>query len=118
AFYAWGVDEGLRGFSEDYLLPSGSLRMPRGANKSWLDDDSGPFTQWDLSQIKGALERRPDLTREHVIFELGREWGLRPVQLSLLREGDLDEDELGPYLRVPSAKGPTRSLLRRAPANL
>lgn len=118
AFYAWGVSEGLRGFSEDHMLPSGSVRMPRGANTSWLQEDSGPFTQWELSQIKNTLERRPDLLRAHVIFELGREWGLRPVQLSLLREADLDEDELGPYLHVPSAKGQTRSLLRRAPANL
>lgn len=118
AFYFWGVNEGLRGFSEEHLLPTSGTRMPRGAQTSWVEEDSGPFTQWEVTQIKSALEQRHDLLREHVIFELGREWGLRPVQLSLLRRDDLGEDELGFYISVPSVKGPTRSLLRRAPANL
>jgi hypothetical protein len=82
-----------------------------------LDANEGPFTFKELRSIDVALDAQADLIEEKAIYFLCRDWGVRPIQVALLRTTDIGKDELGPYVMVPSVKGIRRSRLRRDPSN-
>ncbi|WP_368563138.1 hypothetical protein [Pseudoxanthomonas sp. UTMC 1351] len=119
--YDWGLSEGLPGFDEHYADVLSDL-TPLAASSDHLvsmrDVIDGPFTRAELHLIELGLRRHPDATKRQIgAFLLARDWGLRPVQMSLMTVDDIDKDELGPFVRVCSVKGQKRSKLRRWHAN-
>lgn len=115
----WAVELLLPGFSEEGPTFSRlSVRRRNGsAFVTLLDQESGPFSFAEMRTIESALHRDPAWIRQRALFYLCRDWGLRPIQLALLREEDLGEDLLGPFVNVPSVKGIRRSKARRAKGN-
>lgn len=105
-FFQWGVEEGVPGFAEHTLDDLREISLPSHAAAkalvSLLDVVAGPHSSAELRQIEAALEAREGCHRERAIYFLCRDWGLRPIQLALLRESDYGTNELGPYIDVPS----------------
>ena len=120
ALYQWAVEELLPGFSEADLqtLDTTYSRKKLGSAVTLLDDDQGPFTAKELIRIEQALQANVEWRRDRAMYYLCRDWGLRPIQLALLRVADLGSDAGGPYIRVPSVKGIRRSRLRRSEKNM
>lgn len=119
--YTWAFDQALPGFDEFRQIKLQDIRVHRRGRPdlvSLRNSEAGPLTRLELACIEGALALREDLVTERAMFLLGRDWGLRPVQLALLRVEDLGSDDFGPYINVPSVKGITRSRLRRADTNM
>lgn len=78
-----------------------------------MDEELGPFTREELRVLNEALKNEEIYIADRLIFALCIQFGLRPIQLSLLKEKDFIEDaELGLcYLNVPRIKqkgGPFR----------
>jgi hypothetical protein len=121
SFFAWGLEEHIPGFTEYGINRVLEVPMQRHGTPhlvSILDPEEGPLTFSELRSIESALDAREGLIEEKAIYYLGRDWGLRPVQIALLRVIDVGVDDLGPYVWVPSVKGIRRSALRRHPTNL
>lgn len=119
--YRWGLEEGLPGFEELKLasLQWGSAFRNHRQLVAMRDVESGPYTRAELGLLEAELARSSKVTsRQRALFLLCRDWGFRPIQLALLRVEDYGEDELGPFLMVPSVKGIRRSRLRRASSNM
>lgn len=120
AIFQWSVEGLLPGFVEADL----DTLSPRYGRKKYssavtlLDGEQGPFTASELVRIELSLHSNPEWLKERALYYLCRDWGLRPIQLALLRVIDLGTDAGGPYIRVPSVKGIRRSRLRRSPNNL
>ncbi|WP_036211111.1 hypothetical protein [Novilysobacter arseniciresistens] len=121
-FYRWCLEEELPHFSERRLvdLERVGLKMRSGRELVTLRDPSyGPLTSAEVADVQRRLETsKKEWTRWRAMFLLGRDWGLRPIQLALLKVQDFGTDELGPFVMVPSVKGIRRSRLRREPHNL
>lgn len=123
SFFRWAVDIGLPGFDEqdaDALQAMGPSRYTAVSPLVALRDPSqGPYTASEIRTLNHAVAASTKISgRQRALFLLCRDWGVRPVQIALLRPADIGEDEVGPYLMVPSVKGIRRSRLRRAPVNM
>lgn len=121
SFVSWCIEECLPGFSEHALVRILEIPLQKhGAEHlvSILDTELGPLTFEELRSIEAALEVNSDLIEQAAIYYLGRDWGLRPIQIALLRVEDVGHDELGPFIMVPSVKGVRRAPLRRDPSNM
>lgn len=121
--YEMCMDEGLPGFSEERLAELSDYQYwPKyrpDITVTLRDPYIGPFTLSELTLIERGLRLKTEISIRHLAMAyLCRDWGLRPIQLSLLRTTDFHEDELGPYILVPSVKGLHRARLRRAPSNM
>ncbi|WP_374557607.1 hypothetical protein [Thermomonas sp.] len=115
----WAADLMLPGFAEEAIDCRSYIK--RGGDDlssvTFLDPDSGPFSSSELRRIENAIVERGSSVRQRTLFFLCRDWGLRPIQLALLREEDFGTDDLGPYLMVPGVKGIRRSRQRRSKTN-
>jgi len=71
-----------------------------------MDEELGPFTREELRVLNEALKNEEIYIADRLILALCIQFGLRPIQLSLLKEKDFIEDaELGLcYLNVPRVK--------------
>jgi integrase len=71
-----------------------------------LDEELGPFTREELRVLNAALKNEEIHVADRLILALCIKFGLRPIQMSLLKESDFVEDEeLGLfYLNVPRVK--------------
>lgn len=123
SFCRWAIDYGLPGFDEqagEDILWGGPTRFTKGSPLVALRDPSqGPYTAVEMRLLNQALRENDDVSvRQRALFLLARDWGIRPIQLALLRVEDLGEDEIGPFIMVPSVKGIKRSKLRRASSNM
>lgn len=119
AVFQWAVEALLPEFLEsdlDTVNPRYG-RKRHSVEVTSLGGDYGPFTSSELVRIERRLQSNPEWRRERALYYLCRDWGLRPIQLALLRADDLGEDAGGPYIRVPGVKGVRRSRLRRSPQN-
>lgn len=119
-FLGWGVDENIPGFTEYALNRVMEISLIKHGTThlvSILDPDEGPFTFTELRSIERCLDEHEGLIEEKAIYYLARDWGLRPVQIALLRTSDVGQDDVGPFVMVPSVKGVRRSALRRHPTN-
>ncbi|HDS1602841.1 MULTISPECIES: hypothetical protein [Stenotrophomonas] len=122
-FYRWAVDAGLPGFDEETadLLQWGYAKRFLVMNPlmALRDPVRGPYTSLEMSVLNEAIRNSKVISvRQRALFLLCRDWGLRPVQLALLRLEDIGDDDLGPFVMVPSVKGTRRSRLRRSPGNM
>lgn len=120
ALFQWAVEALLPGFSEADLdtLDTFYPRKKYGLAVTFLDEDRGPLTVSELACIERTLNSDPTWHRERALFYLCRDWGLRPIQLALLRVEDFGTDNAGPYIWVPGVKGIRRSRMRRSHKNL
>lgn len=120
--YRWCLEEDLPGFSEYRQLELDNIAIPHVDNKhlvSMRDVTDGPYTRVELSLLEASLKTPQKASAtQRALFLLGRDWGLRPIQIALLRIDDFGRDELGPFIMVPSVKGIKRSRLRRSLGNL
>lgn len=120
--YEWCLDEDLPGFSEYRKFELDSIRpkwRTQELSVAMRDSNSGPYTTLEMSLLETALKTSSNVTIEDIaLFYLARDWGLRPIQMSLLHTNDFGRDHLGPYIMVPSVKGKKRSRLRRAASNM
>lgn len=120
--YQWCIDEDLPGFSEHRLFELQEIRISApssGMLVTLRDEEFGPFTNLEISQIQNAVKENQHVTPdERAALYLARDWGLRPIQMSLLRTSDYGQDDLGPYVMVASVKGSKRQKLRHSPSNL
>lgn len=120
--YRWCFEEDLPGFSEFRLMDLESILFNRNSTKHFVsmrDVRDGPYTRVELSMIDAELLKNPSVSsRQRALYLLGRDWGVRPIQMALLRPEDFGRDQLGPFIMVPSVKGIRRSKLRRAKGNL
>ncbi|CAE1139590.1 site-specific integrase [Xanthomonas euroxanthea] len=119
--YEWAWEESLPGFSEVRWEDLKSARPIAGKNSPLVtmrDVVAGPFTREELASIEGRLFSTSSVTaRQSAAFLLCRDWGLRPVQLALMRVTDFSEDVGGAYVMICSVKG-KRSRLRRSKSNM
>lgn len=119
--YKWSFENELPGFSEesmDEITWRGEIRHSSSNLVRFYDIQSGPYTAEELGILDKSIAWSSKVSiRQRAQFLVCRDWGLRPIQIALLRPEDLGEDDLGPYLNVPSVKGIRRSRLRRAPGN-
>ncbi|ELL0571685.1 site-specific integrase [Vibrio fluvialis] len=71
-----------------------------------MDEELGPFTREELRVLNEALQDEDIHIADRLILALCIQFGLRPIQMSLLKEKDFIEDvELGLcYLNVPRVK--------------
>ncbi|WP_372383764.1 tyrosine-type recombinase/integrase [Vibrio sp. BS-M-Sm-2] len=71
-----------------------------------MDEELGPFTREELRVLNEALKDEEIYIDDRLILALCIQFGLRPIQVSLLKEKDFIEDvELGLcYLNVPRIK--------------
>lgn len=71
-----------------------------------LDSELGPFTREELRILNEATKNTEIEVVDRLILALCLQFGLRPIQLSLLKQSDFVEDEtLGVcYLNVPRVK--------------
>jgi hypothetical protein len=119
--YSWALEQALPGFDEFRQIKFDDIRVRRHGRPdlvSLRNAEAGPFTRAELACIEGALILREELVTERAMFLPCRDWGLRPVQLALLRVHDVGKDELGPYMNIPSVKGIARSRRRRDASNM
>ncbi len=75
-----------------------------------LDEELGPFTREELRVLNKALKNEGIPVADRLILALCIQFGLRPIQMSLLKEEDFVEDtELGIcYLNIPRVKQNTQ----------
>lgn len=75
-----------------------------------LDEEMGPFTREELRVLHEALQNENIRVADRLLLALCIQFGLRPIQLSLLKESDYVEDTgLGIcYLNIPRVKQNTQ----------
>lgn len=122
SFFSWGEAEGFPGFNEEFIEILNDNKFFRKRIKNYIsfrDPMFGPYTSSELDLIDYEVSKSKLIeNRKKSIFLLCRDWGLRPVQISLLFPEDVGKDEFGFFIMVPSVKGIKRSVARRASSNL
>lgn len=120
--YRWGLEEELPGFSEHSDLELAQLKVNHPDGRylvTMRDANHGPFTRAQLTLIENQLMSNETITAaQRTLFLLGRDWGLRPIQLALMQTTDFSRDKGGPFIMVPSVKGVRKSKMRRHPTNM
>lgn len=120
SFLHWCVEEYMWAFDDKLLnlmneIPIGVVYS--GERVSLRDRINGPYTSLEVQNINDAINRSNVPLRSKVALMLCREYGLRPIQIALLREEDVFEDIGGYVIKIPSVKGLYRSSLRRKNGN-
>lgn len=120
--YGWALENELPGFNEESFdeISWGHEIVRRSPSLVRFHDiQSGPYNAEELDILNNRVAWSSNVsTRLRALFLICRDWGLRPIQIALLRAEDFGIDDLGPYLYVPSVKGIRRSRLRRSASNL
>ena len=81
-------------------------KVNKDLNLLFLDPDLGPFVGNEMHLIRGLLDIENIPIESKVIIGICSEYGIRPIQLSLLRENDFfyDSDKDSYFLKVPRVK--------------
>ncbi|MCU8071572.1 site-specific integrase [Shewanella sp. SM32] len=118
-FANFAIEMGFWGFDERLIFKLDEVAIRDRNQKlrvSLLDHDHGPFTRSEIAEISQALHR-PDVSiRERVLIKLAMQFGLRPIQIGLLRESDIyyDSKLLVWFINIPRVKGKVAQLRRNA----
>jgi len=120
-FANYAIDNGFWGFNENVIFKLDEVIIPNSGSKqrvSLLDHENGPFTRSEVAQISVALQEGRLSLQHKVMVRLAMKFGLRPIQMSLLREEDIfyDEKLLAWFINIPRVKGRVAQL-RRNPNN-
>jgi integrase len=120
-FANYAINNGFWGFNETVIFKLDEVIIPNSGSKqrvSLLDHENGPFTRSEVAQISVALQEGKLPLQYKVLVRLAMKFGLRPIQMALLREEDIfyDEKLLAWFINIPRVKGRVAQL-RRNPNN-
>lgn len=92
---------GLRGYTDRSNSYSALFMM---------DEDHGPFTREELSVLSAEVDNERHSLPLRLLLDLCLSYGLRPIQMSLLKRSDYVRDQKTGlcYLNVPRVKNSTR----------
>lgn len=92
---------GLRGYTDRSNSYSALFMM---------DEDHGPFTREELSVLSAEVDNERHSLPLRLLLDLCLNYGLRPIQMSLLKRGDYVRNHKTDlcYLNVPRVKNSTR----------
>ena len=110
ALVQWFVAYELEGLSYDFSEEV--LKLSRGGSQNSyaslfsLDAELGPFTREENAVLRQALDNPSIHIEDRVILALCMTFGLRPIQISLLKQSDfIERPDMGiSYLNVPRVK--------------
>ncbi|WP_261844260.1 hypothetical protein [Aliamphritea ceti] len=110
AFSRWLIAYECEGYSYDFhdevqkLSSGGSQNLY--STLFTLDAEMGPFVREEMAIIQEAVNNPVIHLEDRVILALCMTFGLRPIQISLMKQSDfVDNDKLGiAYLNVPRVK--------------
>ncbi|MEH6711163.1 MAG: site-specific integrase [Paraglaciecola polaris] len=116
-FATYAIENDFWGFNEILIFKLDEITIPSTNAKirvSLLDHENGPFTRSEVAEIAQAIHQEKVITRDRVLLKLAMQFGIRPIQLGLLRESDIyyDEKTLAWYINIPRVKGRTAQLRR------
>jgi len=116
-FANYAIENGFWGFNELLIFKLDEIKIPTTNAKirvSLLDHENGPFTRSEVAEIAQAIHRDEVNIKERVLVKLAMLYGLRPIQLALLRESDIyyNEKMLAWYINIPRVKGRVSQLRR------
>ncbi|EGQ7800113.1 site-specific integrase [Vibrio parahaemolyticus] len=116
-FVKYGIANDYWGFTDELELKVSEVAVKAIGRKervSMLDHEYGPFTRSEISQITTAIQDEKVKTEFRVLVGLAKRFGLRPIQLALLREDDIyyDKKKLAWYILIPRVKGRAAQLRR------
>ncbi|MBL4857213.1 MAG: site-specific integrase [Idiomarina sp.] len=120
-FANYAIENGFWGFNETVIFKLDEVVIPNSSSKqrvSLLDHENGPFTRSEIAQISIALQEGKLSLQHKVMVRLAMKFGLRPIQMALLREEDVfyDKTLLSWFITIPRVKGKVAQL-RRNPNN-
>jgi integrase len=106
----WGFNELLISKLDEIKISNKNAKI----RVSLLDHENGPFTRSEVAEIAQAIHRDKVSIQERVLVKLAMNFGLRPIQISLLRESDIyyDETVFAWYINIPRVKGRVAQLRR------
>ena len=115
-FVSHAIESGYWGFDEKILFKLSEVKIKSNNQKarvSLLDHENGPFTRSEIADITTAIEDQADI-KEKVLVKIAMRYGLRPIQVALLREDDVyyDDNKLAWYINIPRVKGKSAGLRR------
>lgn len=118
-FANYAIDNGYWGFNETVIFKLDEVNIPNSGSKqrvSLLDHENGPFTRSEVAQISVALQEGRLSLQNRVIVRLAMKFGLRPIQMALLREEDIfyDNKLLAWFINIPRVKGRVAQLRRNS----
>lgn len=116
-FANYAIENGFWGFNELLIFKLDEIKIPSTNAKirvSLLDHENGPFTRSEVAEIAQAIHRDKVSIQERVLVKLAMHFGLRPIQIALLRESDIyyDETVFAWYINIPRVKGRVAQLRR------
>ncbi|TWX71715.1 site-specific integrase [Colwellia demingiae] len=108
--YYWGFNEQLIFKLDEIKIPA----LGNKANVSLLDHENGPFTRSEISEICHLIQNKNISIFERCLVKLAKQYGLRPLQLALIRESDIwfDTKKLAWYINIARVKGRVSQLRR------
>lgn len=120
-FAHYAIENGYWGFNETVVVKLDEAIIPASGSKqrvSLLDHENGPFTRSEVAQISVALQEGKLTLQHKVMVKLALKFGLRPIQMALLREEDIfyDDKLIAWFINIPRVKGRVAQL-RRNPNN-
>ena len=116
-FVKFGIANDYWGFNDELELKISEVAVKAIGCKervSMLDHEYGPFTRTEIAQITTAIQGESVKIEYRVLVSLAKKFGLRPIQLALLREDDVyyDKSKLAWYILIPRVKGRVAQLRR------
>jgi integrase len=116
-FANYGINMGFWGFNETLIFRLDEVVIPNSGTKhrvSLLDHENGPFTRSEVAQISVAIQNDNVSIKLRVLIRLAMHFGLRPIQMALLREEDIyyDPQTFVWFITIPRVKGRVAQLRR------
>jgi len=120
-FANYAIENCFWGFNEAVIFKLDEVVIPKSGSRqrvSLLDHENGPFTRTEVAQISVALQEGKLPLQHKVLVRIAMKFGLRPIQMALLREEDIfyDNELLAWFINIPRVKGRVAQL-RRNPNN-
>ncbi|WP_339349996.1 hypothetical protein [uncultured Alteromonas sp.] len=116
-FANYAIENSYWGFDETVIFKLDEVVIPNSGSKqrvSLLDNENGPFTRSEIAQISTAIQDGRLSLKQKVMVRLAMKFGLRPIQIALLREEDVYYDSMvyAWFINIPRVKGRVAQLRR------
>lgn len=116
-FANYAIENSYWGFDETVIFKLDEVVIPNSGSKqrvSLLDNENGPFTRSEIAQISTAIQNGRLSLKHKVMIRLAMKFGLRPIQMALLREEDVyyDSKIFAWFINIPRVKGKVAQLRR------
>lgn len=116
-FANYAIENSYWGFDETVIFKLDEVVIPNSGSKqrvSLLDNENGPFTRSEIAQLSTAIQDGRLSLKHKVMVRLAMKFGLRPIQMALLREEDVyyDSKVFAWFVNIPRVKGKVAQLRR------